>query len=137
LNRRKTFQRDLRVVVELESHCPFFDEASIFAPDGRNVVYPQHLYRNINSILFYCASKPGLSRVLMNIYNFEGVAIRCRSAAQLRGGPSNEVGWFVGKTIGECELSHGWSSSILVGLDDPMRTTSAEATIQQQGASSE
>ena len=88
---RRTFNSGLRIVVELESHCPFFDEASIFAPDGRNVVYPQHLYRNINSILFYCASKPGLSRVLMELYNFQGVAIRCRSAAQLRGGPQHQV----------------------------------------------
>jgi len=29
----------------------------------------------------------------------------------------------VGKSIGDAELSHGWADSVLVGCDDPMRTT--------------
>ena len=48
----------------------------------------------------------------------QGVAIRCRSAAQLKGGHQYEVGWFVGKTVREAALNHSWCDGILIGIDD-------------------
>ena len=87
------------------------------APDGRPVVYFQNIQGSINSILFYCASKPGLSRVLMKLYDFEGEAVRCRYAYELRGGPENKVGWFVGKKMREALLLNCWDNGILLGVD--------------------
>mmetsp|Transcript_35074 Transcript_35074/g.45218 ORF Transcript_35074/g.45218 Transcript_35074/m.45218 type:complete len:848 (-) Transcript_35074:709-3252(-) len=118
-NPEETFNPNLRIVVELDSPCPFIDEAFFVTPTGRQVLYPQNLQRNINSILFYCASKPGLSRVLVALYNFEGVAIRCRKVKHLKGGINNEKGWFIGKTINHAHLYNYWYNGIVIGCDDP------------------
>jgi hypothetical protein len=115
---KETFNNDLRIVVELDSPCPFIDEVFFVTPTDRQVLYPQNLQRNINSILFYCASKPGLSRVLVSLYNFEGVAIRCRKVKDLKGGDKFEKGWFCGKTVHEAQLANGWGNGIVIGCDD-------------------
>lgn len=80
--------------------------------------YPQDLSRSINSLLFFCASKPGLSRVLLSLYDFQGPAIRCRKPTELRAGPRNEIGWFIGRTMRECQLEHGWGNGIVIGCDN-------------------
>jgi hypothetical protein len=55
-----TFQPDLRVVVHLDKPCKYLKAASFAAPlSNRSVLYCQDLSRNINSLMFYCASKPG------------------------------------------------------------------------------
>jgi hypothetical protein len=90
---------------------PHFFPLRFFLP----VVYPQDLTKYINSLLFFCAAKPGLSRVLLELLNFDATAIRCRPVAQLAGGPRNEVGWLVGQPLGEALLNHQWENGILIG----------------------
>jgi hypothetical protein len=69
-----TFNPLLRVVVHLESPCKFLNAASFVAPaSNRSVLHAQDLSRNINSLMFYCASKPGRSVCLYCRY------FRCRS----------------------------------------------------------
>jgi hypothetical protein len=46
--------------------------AAVVSPQGRSCLFPQDLSMAINTLLFVCAAKPGLSRVLMSLYNFEG-----------------------------------------------------------------
>lgn len=38
--------------------------------------FPARTYRYVNSLLFFCSTKPGLSRVMMNLLDFEHSAIR-------------------------------------------------------------
>ena len=118
----ETFTDDLRVVVQLEGPCSFIDAASFIGPDGQGCVYPQDLTIYLNTMMFRCAAQPGLSRVLMSIMDFHGVAIRTRSAKQTCGGPDNEIGWMIGKTVQECLLGHCWEKgSLMIGVDDEKR----------------
>jgi len=68
--------------------------------------------------MFFCAAKPGLSRVIMDVLDFQSASIRCRPAVTLRAGPNFEVGWCVGKTIREVLLSNCWDNAIALGCDD-------------------
>lgn len=45
---------------------------------GQEVVMPMDLSVFINSLLFSCAQQPGLAKVLLELLNFDGTAIRCR-----------------------------------------------------------
>ena len=95
---KESFNEDLRVVVQLQQTCPFVDSASFVNPGGMPCVYPMDLSKIMNTIMFQSASKPGLTRVLVNLLDFEDCAIRCRPAKQMSGGRHNELGFFVGKT---------------------------------------
>jgi len=88
------------------------------SPDGHQVLWPQDLSANINSLMFFCAGKPGLSRALVEMLDFNGVAVRCRAAVQLKAGPRGELGWLVGKTQGEAMRDHCWGNGVLIGVDD-------------------
>jgi hypothetical protein len=114
----ETFTKDLRVVVELSTPCPFIAATTFVDPKGTSVLYPQELSRTINALLFYCAAKPGLSRIIMSILDFQSPCLRARPASWLRAGPSNTKGWCVGKTIREVLASNCWDNAICLGCDD-------------------
>ena len=113
-----SFSPSLRVVVQLTRSCPFLDSAAFVAPDGHNSLYTQDLSKFVNSLLFFCANRPGLSRVLLSLLDFDGIAIRTRRCSQCVGGPRGQKGGLVGKTLGEAYLCHGWSNAMLIGVDD-------------------
>ena len=115
----ETFTPDLRVVIQLHAECPFIEAAGFLDLKGLNCVFPQDLSKYLNISMFQCAGQPGLSRVLMEIMNFGDVAIRSRTPALTHGGPSNEIGWMLNKTVGICMREHSWiDGSIMLGVDD-------------------
>jgi hypothetical protein len=69
-------------------------------------------------LMFYCGAKPGLSRVIMQLFNFQGVAIRCRGAAITRSGPDGAAGWFVGMKMKEAQVGNCWANAVLLGVAD-------------------
>ena len=79
-------------------------------------MYPMDLSVFLNKLMFWCSTKPGLSHVLLNILNFEEHAIRCRPAHQLRAGKNNRQGGLIGLSVKQAILSHGWSGSIMMGV---------------------
>ena len=113
-----TFKEGLRVVVQLSETCPFIQGASFLAPLGHECLYAQDITKYINSMLFSCATKPSLSRVIMSLVDFQGASIRTRPPSQLRGGKRNEVGWFIGRTMREAQLHNRWGNGIVIGVDD-------------------
>ena len=68
----------------------------------------------LNTLLFKSAATPGLAKVLLEIFDFEGMAIRRRKARNLVGGPDNEYGHCCGlgrngkrQTFREMQLQYG------------------------------
>ena len=61
--------------------------------------------------MFTCAAQPGLSRVVMNVIDFDGISIRTRNAKQVSAGPNNEAGWMIGKTGNNEEEAIQYSSN--------------------------
>mmetsp|Transcript_13606 Transcript_13606/g.27862 ORF Transcript_13606/g.27862 Transcript_13606/m.27862 type:complete len:1028 (-) Transcript_13606:78-3161(-) len=114
----ETFPTDLRVVVQLSSSCPFLGASAFVTPWGKKCLFAQDVGKSVNRLLFKSSSHPGLVNVLMQIMGFEGKAIKCRSAHELRAGPDNKEGWFVGKTMKVALLHHGWKNAQLIGSDD-------------------
>jgi len=68
--------------------------------------------------MFFCSSKPGLSRVFLGLLNFEVAGLRTRVAHAVPAGVSGKVGGLVGMPLGEALLSHHWGNATLVGVDD-------------------
>jgi len=116
-----TFNMNLRVVVHLESDCKFINAMDFIAPDGRQCLYAQDMSLAINTLLFYCAAKPGLSRLIIGLLNFEGQALRCRPSWQIKAGPNNEANWCAGKTVREAMLHNCWGNATMVGCDDRLQ----------------
>jgi hypothetical protein len=69
-------------------------------------------------LMFYCGATPGLSRVIMQLFNFQGVAIRCRRAAITRAGPVGAAGWVIGMTMKEAQVGNCWINAVLLGVAD-------------------
>ena len=105
----------LRVTVQLSAPSEYVDAAAFVSPRGERVVQALDLSLYINSLMFTCASIPGLSRVLLSLADFERTAMRARDAHQLRGGPRGEPGGLVGMTCGEA-LRASWANAVFVGL---------------------
>ena len=79
-----------------------------------DVIVPMDLTRFLNSLMFTCAAQPGLSRILMNMLDFEGKAIRRRKASELCGGPDNSPRYCIDKTFGQIRIQY--SNSVFIGL---------------------
>ena len=105
-----------RVVVQLQENRPYVEAACFPSPSGRKVVETIDITRFVNSLLFNCASKRGLSQVVMNCLNLEGPAMRSRSAKEIDAGPDGVQGFLIGKTFQEACSSCCWSSCVLVGI---------------------
>jgi len=86
-------------VVQLSKRCEFLSAVEFAAPDGHHVVWPQDIAVFVNAMLFYCATKPGLSRIYISLLDFRGWSIRTGKAGKMRAGPGFKEGWFVGKTM--------------------------------------
>mmetsp|Transcript_16355 Transcript_16355/g.19346 ORF Transcript_16355/g.19346 Transcript_16355/m.19346 type:complete len:1124 (+) Transcript_16355:43-3414(+) len=114
----ETFESDCRIIVQLQRPCQSLSAASFLAPSGMEVMYPLDLHDFINTLLFKCVSKPGLSRVITSLLDFEKEAIRCRQASQLKAGKKHTLGYFIGKTVREAMLSHHWSNGVVIGVDE-------------------
>lgn len=67
----RAFQNNLRVVVQINRDCPFLQHANFVGLDGHSRLWVQDLSRYINSLLFVTASKPGLSRVMLDLFDFQ------------------------------------------------------------------
>ena len=84
--------QDLRIVLQMSHPSEYIDAVGFRGEKGNEVLIPLDLSRFLNSLLFKSAVTPGLANVLMELFDFEGLAIRRRRAKDLRGGPSNEYG---------------------------------------------
>lgn len=114
----EAFPMDLRVVCQLSEACFSLPAAAIVGPDERSRLYPRDITLPINMLMFYCGAKPGLSRVITQLFNFQGVAIRCRGAAITRSGPDGAAGWFVGMKMKEAQVGNCWANAVLLGVAD-------------------
>jgi hypothetical protein len=108
-------QFPLQIVAQLNQGSDCVEACNFRSPEGRHVVTPMYLTEMLNSLLFACVPSPGLANVLMELLSFQGVAIRCRVAAELP-----EV---VGKKVNECDFL--WESATFLGYIDPVDETLA------------
>ena len=91
-----TDKTDVRVVLQLNKPSDFI-EAACFEHNGHEVMLPMDLSVFLNTLMFKSAAQPGLARVLLQLFDFEGSSIRRRKADNLRGGPYNELGHCCGE----------------------------------------
>lgn len=104
----------------------YIDAAIWKGEHGNDILIPMDLSRFLNSLLFKSAITPGLSQVLYEIFNFEGLAIRRRRAKDLKGGPLNEYGRRCGmgsangkaQTFREMQLQY--DAAVFIGLARPL-----------------
>jgi hypothetical protein len=115
----ETFDPDCRIIVQLQRPCRSLSAAAFLAPSGMEVMFPLDLHDFINTLLFKCVAKPGLSRVVSSLLDFECEAIRCRQASQLKAGKNYTVGFFIGKTVRQAMLEHWWGNGVVIGVDSP------------------
>jgi len=104
-----------RIVVQTSTEAQYFGDI-FHAPDDKPVVLPLDLSIFVNTLMFKCASKPGLSFVLLSLLNFEDEAIRCRAAQDLCAGDHGMQGTLTGMTVGQAILSTNWQQSVMVGV---------------------
>eukprot|EP00930_Biecheleria_cincta_P072169 TRINITY_DN5960_c0_g1_i1.p1 TRINITY_DN5960_c0_g1~~TRINITY_DN5960_c0_g1_i1.p1 ORF type:complete len:921 (-),score=177.43 TRINITY_DN5960_c0_g1_i1:454-3216(-) len=114
-----TFSEDFRIVVQLARPVDHMNSAYFNAPCGRRVIYPVDLSQFLNSLMFSCATQPGLARVLMDLLNFEKPSIRKRRARDLIGGPQMRPGGLVGLKFEDAAAQI--DDCILIGIIDPAR----------------
>ena len=113
---------DLRISVQLSTPSSFVDAAGIMSRHRgaggapKQLVQFRDLSKLLNSLMFACAVTPGLSRVLLELLNFDGAALRARDAEQLAGGPTGAVGGLVGLTMAQAAVA--WRDGILLGVGD-------------------
>ena len=94
-----TCSRLTRATVQLSAPSPFVESAAFLTPAGEPVVQTLDLSLYLNSLMFSCAATPGLSKVLLELLDFEKVAMRARDVIELRGGANGEVGGRIGLTF--------------------------------------
>jgi len=97
----------LRVVVQLESSSETIEAAKFVGPDGSDAVQCLDMTSFVNTLMFNCASLPGLSSVLMDLMSFEGFGFRSKDASRLG---------LVGRNIGSCALI--WTDAVICGVVD-------------------
>ena len=88
---------DLRIVLQMSNPSDYVDAVCFTNELGHEVMLPMDLSIFLNTLMFKSAAQPGLAKVLLQIFDFDGCAIRRRRAKYLRGGPHNEVGHCCGK----------------------------------------
>ena len=115
---------DLRIVLQMSNPSQYVD-AVVFQNDkNQDVIIPLDLSVFLNTLLFKSASKPGLARILLDIFDFHGKSIRRRRASDLVGGDELEPGHCCGlgkngkqQTFREMQLQY--DSATFVGLLRP------------------
>lgn len=108
---------DLRIVLQMSHPSEYVSAACFSHADGRQVIFPVDLSKFSNSLMFNCAAQPGLSSILLDMLDFEGVAIRRRKAKNLRSGKNNALGDCVGQTFGE--MRKQFSAAAFIGIVRP------------------
>jgi hypothetical protein len=108
---------DLRIVVQLSAPCPFINAACFMGMNGRQVVHPVDLSTFMNGLMFSCANQPGIAKTLMDLFNFDGVAIRRRPIDAMVGGKDGTVGGFIGMTFGR--VQEYVTDCVLIGVVNP------------------
>merc|ERR1712166_251543 len=111
----KTSWHDRRIVVQT-LHKSWHMGTILHAPSGKSVVHSMDLRDFLNTLMFECAIKPGLSRVLVELLNFETASFRCRPVAGLHATAENKLGGLIGLTLKEAYNQHCWSAAVLVGV---------------------
>ena len=106
-----------RIVLQMTDPCLYVDAACFKDSQQNDVILPMDLSIFLNSLMFSCATQPGLAKVLLELLNFEGSAIRRRKASNLRSGENNAYGACVGKTFGA--MRKQFTSSIFIGIMKP------------------
>ena len=115
---------DLRVLLQMTSPCSYVDAACFKGANKNDVIMPMDLSVFLNSLMFSCASQPGLAKVILSILDFEGSSIRRRKSQNLRSGPKNELGCCIGKTFGE--MRKQFVTAIFIGIIRPDGITDKE-----------
>ena len=115
---------NLRIILHMTSPSTFVDAANFCDENNNSVIHAVDLSKFLNSVMFSCASQPGLAKVLTSILNFEGTAIRRRKAQNLRSGPNNEFGDCIGKTFKD--IKEQFTLAIFIGLIRPTSNSSLE-----------
>eukprot|EP00605_Chrysophyceae_sp_TOSAG23-4_P001407 GSChrysophyteH1.ASY1.ANO1.1533.1 assembled CDS len=105
---------DLRIVLHMTSPSKFVDAASFKAKSDRDIIYPMDISIFLNSLMFTCASQPGLANVLVRILDFEGASIRRRKATNLRSGVNDEYGDCIGKPF--ANVAKEFTQAIFIGV---------------------
>ncbi len=104
---------DLRITVQLSAPSVYAKTATFTNARGEEVMKTLDLSVMMNSLMFSCANTPGLSRVLLDLLNFESAALRSRDARELRG-PDGKTGELVGLTM--AQAAYAWNNAVLVGV---------------------
>ena len=115
---------ELRIVLQMSSPSEFA-EALCFENHLHNqVIIPMDLSLFLNSLLFKAVGQPGLAKVLLMIFDFEGMSVRRRKAKNLRGGPNKEYGHCCG--LGSDKRAKTWAefqrqydTAVFIGLVRP------------------
>jgi hypothetical protein len=114
---------DLRITVQLSQPSVFCHAAGVTLPSGRQVVQFRDLRPFLNGVMFSCAVTPGLSKILLELMDFDGSAIRARNADRMNG--PRGLGTLVGLSISQA--SGQWQDGILLGVADGIDTDSGVA----------
>lgn len=113
---REMDERDLRIVVEMQKEADFVDSACFKSVLGRRVCERMDLTVYINSLMFLCASKPHMSRVVMTIMDFKETTFRLRAVNQTDAGPENKKGALVGLPFLDACRHCCFKRTVLVGV---------------------
>ena len=121
---------DLRIVLQMSKPSDFIEAACFSNSTGNEVMIPMDISVFLNTLMFKSASQPGLAKVLLQLFDFEGFSIRRRKARNLRGGPKNEYGYCCGLGSGNDagikltfeEVQKDYDIAIFIGLVRPTVT---------------
>jgi len=120
---------EARIVLQMTNPCLYVDAACFKDTRENDVIMPMDLSVFLNSLMFSCATQPGLAKVLLKLLNFDGPAIRRRKAKNLRSGEKNKYGDCIGKTFGE--MRKQFTKAIFIGIMKPR--TKDLAKIRSEG----
>ena len=110
----------LRIVAQLSSLSPSVSALGLNTPDVNGNIIPRVLPLDLtlflNSLMFQCIAQPGMAKVLLELFDFEGKSIRRRKAKNIRGGPSNMQKYLTkhNKTFGD--LRREYPGTVFIGM---------------------
>jgi len=108
--------REVRIVVQLQSDSRCVTAACFRTPKGKKITTTIEVTRFVNTLLFLCAAKRGLSQVVLSAFNFAESSFRARKVTSLCAGPEAEEGYFVGMAFSDACAERCWQDSVLVGI---------------------
>ena len=118
---RDALHPELRMILQMTSPSKYVNAACFKNDAGNDVIMPMDLSVFLNSLMFSCATQPGLATVLLDLLNFEGTSIRRRKAINLKSGPNDQYGYCIGRTFGE--MRKQFTVAIFIGIMRPSVNT--------------